>query len=468
MENVEYTSDKNLLDSNRLEFTITNNELADNIVFGIALFIASYFIKDILARVVHMRPRTWITGREDSNTLSYFAQARTAIQDNYWRRVWRRSGIDVAPAQEGVYDGEQNIEQYSLVLFIVFLGFLYEIASIYIGLPANRTIAENRTNLMYWRSASLVNARLVSNPGDLSCFSSPVLDGANIKSTALWVRCSTLRGFLDPTKGNLTALISENYPLILGRPEINRQGLGFTLGGQVGVFQRDYKTKLLLGGAFAGDFEFVGSTSKLVNDFLVNARLLYNLTGISIRKTGETSQSVIFSVNVTNLRWPKGIQRIERNRQTIVSLLIDFMMQGVFEYTGQGSRLLNVELNQSTGQDELIPLTGTAPVASYTGTVLPAFGAIILDIALLVIYAISMACLRSPPGLSWEVITAHGRKSAEKLLTGPSKVIPLVRCRKVSNPANCYIGYGVPPGYEQVNQGNLFTNYDVVEAAPLQ
>lgn len=76
-------------------------------------------------------------------------------------------------------------------------------------------------------------------------------------------------------------------------------------------------------------------------------------------------------------------------------------------------------------------------------------------------------CLHTPPGLGWEVITAHKRKCADDLLTRPDRRERLTYYRQVDNPTNCYVRYGFATRFEPVSEANKFTFDDKVGAAPL-
>ncbi len=90
-------------DARLVQYTLTGDELHDNIVFVIVLQFAIYFVKDTLARLVMMQPRKWIIGVDSSNTLKYLAHARTALQDNFNRRIWHGFSGNVHPARVSRY-----------------------------------------------------------------------------------------------------------------------------------------------------------------------------------------------------------------------------------------------------------------------------------------------------------------------------------------------------------------------------
>ncbi len=136
------------------------------------------------------------------------------------------------------------------------------------------------------------------------------------------------------------------------------------------------------------------------------------------------------------------------------------ILQGTCAYNGVGSRILRPEINRTNGIGEFVALENREiPIPKYTGTVLPAFGAIIIADFLFAVDIVAKICLKGPPGLGCEVITAHGRKCADKLLTGPTTARRIAWCRQEDVQANCYIGYGVP--------GDFTREGDEVGAAPL-
>ena len=141
------------------------------------------------------------------------------------------------------------------------------------------------------------------------------------------------------------------------------------------------------------------------------------------------------------------------------------ILHGTYAYNGEGSRILQSRLNNTIGKSELLADENREiTIAKYTGTVLPAFGAIIVAAVVFVCDMIARVRLKGPPGLGWEVITAHGRKCADKLLSGPTVTRRITWSRQEEERTNCYIGYGVPPGYYPVDE---FTEGDEVDAAPL-
>ncbi len=165
-------TDDSLLYARRVQYTITGDELYDNVVFVIAFQFAIYFVKDVLARFVFMQPRKWITGTDSSNSLEYRAQARTALQDNFNRRIWHGFRRKVHPARVSCYL-QRNRVQFALVISAGVAGFLIDVMVNSAGLPGNRNIVSETEKLLRWRSISPKEGRMVSNPGELDCFASP-------------------------------------------------------------------------------------------------------------------------------------------------------------------------------------------------------------------------------------------------------------------------------------------------------
>ncbi len=164
--------EESLLDARRVQYTLTGDELYDNVIFVIAFQFAIYFEKDVLARLVFMQPRKWITGTDYSNSLEYLAQARIALQDNFNRRIWHGFSGNVHPAKVSRY-AQRNHKQFALVIFAGVASFLFDVMANSLGLPRNRIILGETEKLMRWRSLSPKEGRMISNPNDLASFASP-------------------------------------------------------------------------------------------------------------------------------------------------------------------------------------------------------------------------------------------------------------------------------------------------------
>ncbi len=242
----------------------------------------------------------------------------------------------------------------------------------------------------------------------------------------------------------------------------------FTLRSDIGRSVGIHRTRLIQNGQFVGSFEFVSGADELSENFYKNVKSIEAQTGIVVSKPSriETSageRAVLFGVDATNISWIPSTPRIEYLRFVMVQNDLDFTLQGTYAYNGEGSRILEPQLNQTFEIPELFASENQEiAIAKYTGTVLPAFGAIILAAVLLVVDIVAKVCLKGPPGLGWEVITAHGRKGADKLLTGPTATRTITWCRQEGDEKNCYVGYGVPPGFYPVEE---FQEGDEVGAA---
>ncbi len=155
-----------------LQYTLTGDELYDNAVFVIAFQFVIYFVKDILARLVFMQTHKWITGTDSSNSLEYSAQARSALQDNFNRRIWDGFRGNVHPARVSRYLQRYRV-QFALVISAGVAGLLFDAIVNSVGLPGNRDIISETEKLMRWRSISPKEGSMVLNPGDLDCFAYP-------------------------------------------------------------------------------------------------------------------------------------------------------------------------------------------------------------------------------------------------------------------------------------------------------
>lgn len=150
-----------------------------------------------------------------------------------------------------------------------------------------------------------------------------------------------------------------------------------------------------------------------------------------------------------------------RDRLSATSSLIISMLRGIFVYEGTRSTPLQLVRSPTTGPKYVPYEDPFIHVAVYNGIVLPAFHSLSLMIVLLIVDLIVRICFRNPPGISWEVITAHARN-----LTGPDVERRIIRSREVACPSNCYIGFATPKGYLHVHEDNIFMENDVVDAAP--
>ncbi len=242
----------------------------------------------------------------------------------------------------------------------------------------------------------------------------------------------------------------------------------FILRGDIGLTAEIHRTALVQNGQLVGHFEFVSSADELSENFYKNAKFVEAQTGIVVSKPSRIDissevRAVLFRVDATNVSWKPSLPRTEYYRFMNVHNALDSILHGTYAYNGEGSRILRPHLNQTFDIPELFAIENREIViAKYTGTVLPAFGAIILAAVLLVVDIVAKVCLKGPPGLGWEVITAHGRKCADKLLTGPTATRTITWCRQEGEEKNCYVGYGVPPGFYPVDE---FQEGDEVGAA---
>ncbi len=239
----------------------------------------------------------------------------------------------------------------------------------------------------------------------------------------------------------------------------------FELRADIGYTITIHRTRLIQKGRFIGFFEFLSSAKELSNNFYENAKLLEAQTGIVVSETSRIgASSRVFRVYPTNISWPPSLPRTEGFRYTLVQKTLNSILQGTYAYNGAGSRILMPRINQTFDSPGYFSLESQEiAIAKYTGSVLPAFGAIIVAAVLFLVYVVAKICLNDPPGLGWEVITAHGRKCADKLLTGPRATRWVTWSRQEEEETNCYIGYGVPQGYYPVDE---FKEGDEIGAAP--
>lgn len=125
------------------------------------------------------------------------------------------------------------------------------------------------------------------------------------------------------------------------------------------------------------------------------------------------------------------------------------------EYRGQVSKLCGIdsdEIARNIGPNSaylnafnatfvpgIRPIASTQiAVADYTGMVLPVVDALILTACILLAHFVVRLCLKDVPGLGWEVITAHERKSADKLVSGLDSTIELSKSRKSATGQSIY------------------------------
>ncbi len=98
--------------------TLTNNEFMDNFLGAFSLFLVVTLLKDIITRIVYMRPR-FSAAR---GTITYFSQARTALLGNSFMLHWVRK-LQLFEAGHYV---QRNHTQYSLVMLSTLGMFIVE------------------------------------------------------------------------------------------------------------------------------------------------------------------------------------------------------------------------------------------------------------------------------------------------------------------------------------------------------
>ncbi len=76
----------NLFHSQNFKRTLTNHEFMENSLAAISIFLLVIMLKDLINRIVYMRPRFSVA----YNNITYFSQARIVLLDNSFLLRWVR------------------------------------------------------------------------------------------------------------------------------------------------------------------------------------------------------------------------------------------------------------------------------------------------------------------------------------------------------------------------------------------
>lgn len=439
----------------RLGASLTGDEVKDNALVAVLILVIATLIRDIIARVVYFKPRF----STSNDSLSYYAQSRMSLFDDLSRRVWRPHSFNPSPATGHRYI-ERNRNQWMLVLLAAAILVMFELSLTVLALPAS-----NLTNAIKLKSTNIIGfyisgheneSGLLQQPSS-ECTVTPLFDAPNVKSNITWSWChhKTQGGRLKRYNGNNTRFEATQVKLRVNHKANAIEAFlvepSFKDGKnqEHAISMRVFVNTDVYGTLIAS---VQSTTRELVDSFLRNANLTRSKTGLDFqfnRYNGMNSEVVeaILFVNASAAK------------DTIpVYEYVILLMGGCIDIKPNGSRLIQV------GHDEYkngLELKGEIQVAEYVGTMLSPKGALILTTIVLLVDCILRAILRGPPGVGWELLTAHGRLCTDALLSGPEEQRVITKSR---NGDVCYIGFGLPPGFVPVEN---FNSDDNVSAAPL-
>lgn len=454
-----------LVDSPNLLWTLTGDDLWDNVIFAVVTVIAGELINDLCSRLVYMQKRIF---REVWPSVTYHAQARTALYDNFRRRMFRKRLFRTRTGKKVTWKKynrtNRNVTQMVLIVLLCVLHFFFGWGSNIAGLPVVRDITFDETSLVRFRSTreSKGRLRLFERP----CLTSLVMDIPNTKSTESWSFCSFEHVGWAPSNRTL-----ENMILLLDHD--GKSSSNVTLRIIAGLFvnnmtfQRIYE--IYVGKHRA---EFLDDAVTLRKNFLRNAELTAPVTGLNISFGGAISDGDgevgEIRVNASMVKDDAGrivqVTNKEINELRWTRHWLNAIMLGILEFRGQGSGLFEVT-GGLTGVTELavVPFNRKLKVGEYTGTLLPVFIAVIILAAIFVVWFTAFVLLQSPQGMAWEVITAHRRYPADRLLSGEDETRTLKTSQSRSEDTReNYVGYGVPENYDEM----VPSDEDVFAAKP--
>lgn len=445
-----------LYETSSLMWTLTGDENWDNVIFTLLTVLIGELVSDSLARLANMQRRRWFSS---THSLSYHAQARTALYDNFSRRKINQLPVIGSQGRSDTYHGDRNTKQVVGILILIVLKRIIDTGMSYAGLPDSRDILVDDTQLTSFRTVPRSQGRLRSN--GRTCAANQVIDVANTKSTESWTFCSYQQVGFRASNRTVDRLL-----LLISVAERNGAKWKIDTSFDALSFLSTATYQIQVGSYYA---ELLDNATVIRKNFLRNANLLSSKTGLNVSFASDVlpgfHSELLINASVVkgdNGRVMRGdaVLRLRKTR-----IWIDRIMLGIIEFRGKGSRLLTVfgdPALEGSGEEpiSLGLLNGKLKIGEYNGTRLPVFVACILFGTVLAISFVLALCLKSPEGLAWEVITAHRRLCTDRLLSGEENRRTLTASRKIEDlEERKYYGYGIPEGYEPIENpdtGDIF------------
>ncbi len=384
--------------SRSLNHTLTNDEFMDNVLFAISIFLLVILLKDIITRIVYMRPRFSVA----RDRITYFSQARIVLLDNsyFLRRMWRFWLFDA-----GHYK-QRNHMQYYLVLLATLAMFTLEFGLVLPGLPANKPIYRDSDKIVRWESEYLDKGRIVMLE-DGPCIVTPVVEGPNIKSVSSWSFC---RDSLH-VPASFAIYPSEMLFLTVSNPDKTSEFLAVLLHGERTIISTKYEVSVPLGDTTSAHVGLSDNATTFTRNLQRNFHLLRNVSGLTLTTPlNQPVDTLLFYVNASQVQTFK--RGSSAKKIFHADLWITAIIQGILTLraSDNGSHLYNLSK---------VPMKKTKLlVGVYIGTLVPAFFVVSFTTGALLIYIVVRILLRSPPGGSWELFEAHRREHGDRILAG--------------------------------------------------
>ncbi len=397
-----------LFHSQNFKHTLTHHEFKDNVLVAVSLFLLGTLLKDIITRIVYMRPRF----SPDHDNITYFSQARIVLLDNSYLLRWVRK---FQLFDDGHYT-QRNHMQYNLVMLATLAMFIAEMVLIVPGLPANREIYIDSDKMVRWESEYLDTGRIIRSRA-YRCTVAPVLDGPNVKSESSWSYCQNeVWGPKDSSK-----YPAEKMMLRVSNPEKQKGYLAHTLYGEAQFFHSMHEVYIPLQSDRLVRVGLSDNTTSFVRNLLRNFELLRNVTGLNLTFLPEQSDDVLhFQVNGSQVM--VFADSADRTNLWNTGFWITGVVRGMLTLRPNvnGSQLYETEGQTKFSFSHLFPLEKTKIlVGAYIGTLVPVFFIVAFTAGIVSAHIIACIFLRSPPGGTWELLQAHRRDHGDRVLAGP-------------------------------------------------